>query len=70
MSEITIDQVVRAKEAAELCGLQLRSFLYHVRKKQGPPPLVVMGKKCYLRADVLSWQAAREEEANNRKGKP
>lgn len=66
MSDITIDQLVSATQASEMCGLQLRSFLYHVRNKQGPKQVDCMGTKGYLRDEVKAWNDGRKKP---RKGK-
>jgi predicted DNA-binding transcriptional regulator AlpA len=68
MSDITIDQLVNATQAAEMCGIQLRSFLYHIRKGHGPKQVDCMGTKGYLRGEVKTWNDARKKpKRGNRK---
>ena len=62
---LTLGQLVSTGEAAEMAGVQRRTWSSYVARDQAPQPVHNLdGKPLWSRAEVQAWIAARPR-ANN-----
>ncbi|RAI45330.1 helix-turn-helix transcriptional regulator [Rhodoplanes roseus] len=66
INALTLQQVLRTREAARLCGVSLSHFRRLHWAGQLPPPIKLGERRLGWRvADILSWLSARQGGARN-----
>ncbi len=64
--DITLGDLLTTAEAAEMAGVQRRTWSSYVSREQAPQPVQHLdGKPFWDRAEVTAWVAARPRANNN-----